>query len=144
MRILHQFLHCTRASAAVEAAIFLPFFMLLTFGITDLGFAMFARQQANAAAQAGAAYAIVNSGSICATSTTACIMGIRAAMNNAVGSSTFCNGTVCAPLITPCADGSPKCVSVTASYPLIPILPSAAYSWARTMTISYTAVSRML
>lgn len=130
-------------SAAVEAAIFLPIFMLLTFGITDLGSQMFVRQQINAAAQAGATYAVINSVGACATLTGTCLSGIKGAMNDATGNSSFCTDSDCDASITGCTDGSPKCITVTASYALSPILPSALYSWATSLTISYTVTVRI-
>ena len=54
MRLLKQVLCCTRAAAAVETAIFAPFFLIFTFGIADLGSAMYTRMAENAATQAGA------------------------------------------------------------------------------------------
>ena len=139
-----NFLRNTEAAAAVEAAIFMPIFMLLTFGISDLGSAMFVRQQANAAAQAGAMYAVMNTGSICATLSSGCQSGIQTAMNDAVGSLTFCTGSVCTASITGCADGSPKCISVAVNSPWTPILPSSLYTWAQAMTVSYTATIRIM
>ena len=49
MRLLKYILCCTRATAAVEAAIFAPFFIIFTCGIADLGSAMYTRMAANAA-----------------------------------------------------------------------------------------------
>jgi len=142
---LRRLLGNSDATAAVEAAIFLPIFLLLTFGITDLGSAMFKRQQVNAAAQAGAAYAVSNSGGDCASLSSACLAGIKAAMNAAAGSSSFCTATdACTASISSCPDGSPTCVTVTANYPLTPILPSTVYSWAQSMTVSYTVVIRIV
>ena len=154
MTILRSFLRNTNATAAVEAAIFLPIFMLLTFGITDLGSEMFVRQRVNAAAQAGATYAVINSGSTCVTSNGACVSGIQGAMNDAFGSSTFCSasGACPPPSIAGCIDGSPKCITVTATYTLTPILPPIAFSWpqpmtetwVQPMTVSYTVTVRIL
>jgi Flp pilus assembly protein TadG len=141
MRLLRR----TDGTAAVEAAIFLPLIMLLTFGITDLGSAMFLRQQANAAAQAGATYAVINSstGGTCFTMSAGCLSGIQTAMNNAAGSSSFCTGTVCTASIAGCTDGAPKCITVSVNYPLTPILPSTAYTWAASSTVSYIVVVRI-
>jgi Flp pilus assembly protein TadG len=145
MTTFRRLLGNSDATAAVEAAIFLPIFVLLTFGITDLGSAMFKRQQVNAAAQAGAAYAVSNSGGDCASLSSACLAGIQAAMNAAAGSSSFCTDpNACTASMTTCSDGSPTCVTVTASYPLTPILPSTVYSWAQSMTVSYTVVIRIV
>src|SRR5262245_31395329 len=85
----------TDAAAAVEAAIFAPIFLALMLGVTDLGTGMFVQMTANAAAQAGAAYAVINSGSVCASMTTACLSGIKTAMNDAAADSSFCTGSVC-------------------------------------------------
>jgi len=62
-RNLRRLFPCARATAAVDAAIFLPIFLTLTLGVTDLGSRMFVRMTVNAAALAGAAYAVNNSGS---------------------------------------------------------------------------------
>ncbi len=133
-----KLLRNTRGSAAVETVIFLPIFMLLTFGITDLGSAMYVHQQVNAATQAGAMYAVIH----CET---LCLSAIETAMNNAVGNSSFCtSAAVCTASIGACADGSPKCITVSATYSLTPILPSDLYSWAGVMTISYTTTIRVV
>jgi Flp pilus assembly protein TadG len=134
------------ASAAVEAAIFLPIFTIFTFGITDLGSGIVIRQQVVAAAQAGATYAVVRSGSasVCASLTATCLTGIQGAMNAAVGNSSFCTGPVCTASITACTDGSPKCISVSANYPLTPILPASVYSWAQSMTVTSTVTVRVM
>lgn len=130
-------------TAAVEAAIFAPIFLLFTFGITDLGSGMYSRMSVNAAAQAGAAYAIINAGSTCASLTSACLSGMKAAMSDATGNASFCAGSVCAASIQGCVDGSPKCVVVSANYPFMPILPNAVYSWAKSTILSSTATVRI-
>jgi Flp pilus assembly protein TadG len=131
-------------SVAVETAIFTPIFLALTLGITDLGAGMFVRMQANAAAQAGATYAVLNSSTpVCATLTATCLDGIEQAMDDASGNSSFCTGTVCTASIGACADGSPKCIIVTANYPYTPILPDAAYSWASAQNYSSTITLRV-
>src|SRR5438874_11994189 len=93
---LRRLLHCRRATAAVEAAIFTPIFLLFTLGITDLGTRMLAFMQINAATHAGAIYVIghVGNGSLCETLTSACFAVIKAAMNDAIGGSSFCTGSV--------------------------------------------------
>jgi Flp pilus assembly protein TadG len=146
-----HFVSCTTGTAAVEAAIFAPIFLIMTLGVTDLGSGMFVRMSVNAATQAGAAYAVIKSSCtpkpctpICASLTTACHDGIATAMNDATGISSFCTGTVCTPSITGCADGSPKCISVSVNYPFTPILPDVVYSWAQSMTISSSTIIRML
>ena len=86
---LSRFFGCTTATAAVEAAIFAPIFLTLTLGVTDLGSGMFVQMQVNAAAQAGASYAVINYGSVCASLTTTCLNGIKAAINDAAGNPSF-------------------------------------------------------
>ena len=147
IRAFRRFLRNTGATAAVEAAIFAPIFVILMLGITDLGSMMFVRMTVNAAVQAGAGYAVINSGtgSVCSTSlTTACLNGVNAAMNDAAANSSFCSGSVCTVRIQSCADGFPKCIIVSAGYPFTPLLPAAAYSWAQSLTVSYTSTIRIL
>jgi hypothetical protein len=136
IRTFRGLFNCTTATAAVEAAIFLPFFLTLTLGVTDLGSGMFVRMTANAAVQAGAAYAVINS---CASS---CVANIKAAMNDAAGNSSFCTVATCtASMTTPCV--APCVITISANYPYSPILPYAAYSWAQSMTVSSTATIRV-
>ena len=137
---------CVTGTAAVEAAIFLPIFLFLTLGITDVGGGMFVRMTVNAAAQAGAAYAVINS---CA-SAAACQTGVNTAMDDATGNPSFCTGsaqnpTPCTVSITTCADGSPRCIIVTAKFLFSPILPDVLYAsvWAQQMTVSSTATVRV-
>ena len=126
-------------SAAVEAAIFVPIFVLLTLGITDLGTGMYVRMAANSAAQAGAAYAIVNK---CGSS---CLSNIQTAMNDATGNASFCSGTVCGASMGACAaDAATTCIVISVSYPFIPLLPQPVYSWAESMTVSSTVIVRIL
>jgi Flp pilus assembly protein TadG len=141
-----KLLRCTRASAAVEAAIFAPIFLLFVLGIADLGSGMFVRSLVNAATQSGAVYALVNSGtgSVCASFTQTCLNGIKAVMNDATGDASFCTGSVCTASIAACQDGSPKCIIVSASYPFAPLLPDQVYSWAQSMTVISTATIRIL
>jgi Flp pilus assembly protein TadG len=136
---LRRFLGCTKATAAVEAAIFLPIFLTLTLGVTDLGSGMFVRMTVNAATQAGAAYAVKHS---CAST---CLGSIKTAMNDATGNPSFCTGIVCTASMSPdpCTAGSVCTITVTANYPYSPILPYAVYSWAQSMTISSTATIRV-
>ena len=125
-------------SAAVEAAIFMPIFVLLTLGITDLGTGMYVRMAANSAAQAGAAYAIVNK---CGLS---CLSNIQTAMNDATGNASFCSGTVCSASMGACAaDASTTCIVISVSYPFAPLLPQAVYLWAQSMTVSSTVTVRI-
>ena len=143
---MRRLIRCTRATAAVEAAIFAPFFLMLTLGVADLGAGMFARMQINAATQAGAVYAVINSGSgsPCASLTPACLTGIKAAMTDASGEPSFCTGSVCTASIAGCADGGPKCIIVSASYPYSPILPNVLYSWTDSVSVVSTATLRVL
>jgi Flp pilus assembly protein TadG len=147
---LRRLFKCATGTAAVEAAIFLPIFLTFTLGVTDLGSGMFTRMSVNAAAQAGAAYAVINSGSVCVyPMSSTCSNAITAAMNDATGNSLFCTGTtVCTPAITkPCADGSPECITVTASYTYSPIIPIASgifsQTWTKSMTVSSTTTIRV-
>jgi|SRR5437016_5748319 len=142
---LRGLLHCRRATAAVEAAIFAPIFLLFTLGITDLGAGMFAFMQINAATQAGAIYAVGHSGSgsICETLTPACLTGIKAAMNDAIGDPSFCTGSVCTASMGACANGDPKCIIVEAIYPYSAILPDVVYTWTRSVTIHGAATVRI-
>jgi Flp pilus assembly protein TadG len=138
---LRRLIGCAVGSAAVETAIFLPLFLLFTVGITDLGSVMFAGMTVNAATQAGAAYAIVNSGCtptpctpVCASLTSACRSGIITAMNNAAANSSWCTTATCTPTISVCPDGSLKCIRVSASLPYSPLLPDSAYAWVQSLT----------
>jgi Flp pilus assembly protein TadG len=143
--LLRRLFRSSDATAAVEAAIFAPIFLTLTLGVTDLGTGMYVRMTVNAATQSGAIYAVIKHGSTCASLTAACISGIQTAMNDAVGNSSFCNGSVCPqPVFQACADPNGGiCFVVTANYPFTPILPDAAYSWASLMTVSSTTTVRV-
>ena len=152
-----RFLWNSDGTVAVEAAIFTPIFLLFTFGITDLGSAMFMRTLANAAVQTGAIYTVVNSpvnsGSICSsdgtpngtpTMTAACLSGVKQAMNDAAANSSFCSGTVCSASIGPCPDvAANKCVTVRANFTYTPVLSGTLYSWAMDQTAQYTATVRI-
>ena len=137
------------AAAAVEAAIFSPVFLIFTLGITDLGTGMFLEMQVNAAAQAGASYAVINSGSVCASLSSTCLSSIQTAMNDATGNSSFCttsaqNLTPCSASFTSCADPNGGiCFAISANYPYSPILPAAIYAWARSRTYSSTVTVRV-
>jgi len=142
--MLSQLRRNADGSVAVETAIFTPIFLAMTLGIADLGGGMFVKMTVNAAAQAGATYAVLNSHTpVCTTLTTTCLNGIQQAMNDASGNSSFCTSAVCTASIGKCADGSPKCIIVTADYPYTPILPDAAYSWASTQSYSSTITLRI-
>jgi Flp pilus assembly protein TadG len=144
---LRRLFRSATGTAAVEAAIFAPIFLIMTLGITDLGSGMFVRMSVNAATQAGAAYAVINSfigtPPVCASLSNACLTGIKTAMNDATGVSSFCTGSVCTASITGCADGSPKCISVSVDYPFTPILPDVVYSWAQSATVLSTTIIRI-
>jgi Flp pilus assembly protein TadG len=141
--MLKQLRRNSDGSAAVEAAIFLPIFLVMMLAVTDLGAGMFVKMTANAAAQAGAAYAAVKTNSTCLNFTAACFTGIKTAMNDAANDASFCTGTVCLASVGICGDGSAKCISVTANYPYTPILPSAVYTWGKTQTYSSTITIRI-
>jgi hypothetical protein len=153
IKILRHLFRCETATAAVEAAIFAPIFLTLTLGITDLGTGMFVQMTVNAATQAGASYAVINYGSVCASLTTTCLNGIKAAMDDAVGNSSFCtataqNPTPCPISFTSCADPNGGiCFIVSANYPFSPILPVASgiftHSWTQTQTYSSTVTVRV-
>jgi Flp pilus assembly protein TadG len=131
LRQLHRFTRNSLGSVAVETAIFAPVFLVMTLGITDLGTQMFVQMQANAAAQAGAAYAVINSGSTCKTLSATCLSGIQTAMNDATANSSYCTSTTCIASFTSCADANGgTCFTITANYSYTPILPDAAYTWA--------------
>ena len=107
MQTFKRLLRCTRATAAVETAIFAPIYLMLTLGVTDLGMGIFVRMSVNAATQTGAIYAVVNAkvkGNACEVTTTnpaawvnssACVAAIKAVMNDATGDSSFCTSSVC-------------------------------------------------
>lgn len=137
-RALHRMIRNCDGSAAVEAAIFCPIFLLLTLGITDLGARMYTQMSVNAAAQAGAAYAVINSST-----------NVQSTMSAAAGDPSFCSstGTTCTASIGVCADSSPKCVTATVSYLFHPILPEVMYApkrpWATSSTITSTISIRV-
>ena len=123
-------------TAAVEAAISAPIFLILTLGVADLGMGMYVRMGVNAATQAGAAYAILHPG--------AALSSIRAAMNDATGDPSFCSTATCSASVATCSDGAPKCITVSASYEYTPLLPDAVYSWAQSAMVEYTITIRVL
>jgi hypothetical protein len=153
--VFRRLLRCTVANAVVEAALFAPVFLVITLGVTDIGAQALVRMTVNAAVQAGATYAVMNSSGtlVCASSplTTTCVTGIKTAMNDATGRPSFCTGTVCsASSPTPCASGpsTSKCITVSVSYPFTPILPVTSgvysHSWTNTQTVSATVTIRVL
>jgi Flp pilus assembly protein TadG len=142
--MIRQLRRNSDGSVAVETAIFTPIFLVMMLGTTDLGTGMFVRMQVNAAAQAGATYAVLNSNNpVCTTLTSTCLNGIEQSMNDASGNPSFCTSAVCTASIGVCADGSLKCISVTANYPYTPILPDAVYSWASAQHYSSTITLRI-
>jgi hypothetical protein len=146
IRTLCRLIRNSDATAVVEAAIFLPIYLILTLGVTDVGTGMFVEMTTNAATQAGAAYAVIhypNSG-VCASMTAACLSGIKSAMNDATGNPSFCTDSVCSASFTACADPNGGiCFTVSANTPYSPILPAAAYSWANSLTSSSTTTIRV-
>ena len=144
--MLREFRRNSDGSVAVETAIFAPFFLILTLGITDLGAGMFVKMQVSAAAQAGGAYAVINSGSAaCFPAVTAsCLTSIQTAMNNATGDSSFCTAADCTASLASCADANGGvCYAVSASYPYTPILPHAVYTWSSNQTYSSSVTVRI-
>jgi Flp pilus assembly protein TadG len=143
---LGRFARNSVGTAAIETAIFAPIFLVLTLGITDLGAGMFVKMQVNAAAQAGAAYAVINSSSAGCfpTVTGSCLTSIQTMMNNATGNSSFCTTAVCSASLTSCADvNGGICYTVSANYPYTPILPDAVYAWASNQTYSSAVTVRI-
>jgi Flp pilus assembly protein TadG len=142
--MIRQLRRNSDGSVAVETAIFTPIFLVLMLGITDLGAGMFVQMQVNAAAQAGATYAVLNSTNpVCTTLTATCHDGIEQVMNDASGNPSFCTSAVCTASIGECADGSPKCIIVTANYPYTPLLPDAVYTWASAQNYSSNITLRV-
>jgi hypothetical protein len=143
-RTLRHFLRCTKATAAVEAAIFSPLFLVFTLGVTDLGSGMFTMMTVNAAAQSGAAYAVINSSSTCSAMGAGCLAGIEKAMDDATGNSKFCTTAVCSAVFTACADPNGGiCFTVSANYPYTPILPGAVYAWAQSTNYKSSVIVRI-
>jgi Flp pilus assembly protein TadG len=142
---LRRLFRSSDATAAVETAIFAPIFLTLMLGVTDLGSGMFVRMTVNAAAQAGAAYAVIHS------CTTSCLANIQTAMNDATGNPSFCTtpGSACTATPTPasCAAGVVCTITVSASYRFLPILPVSTGSfsqlWTKSTTVSSTATVRV-
>jgi Flp pilus assembly protein TadG len=142
--MIRQLRRNSDGTVAVEMAIFTPIFLVMMLGVTDLGAGMFVQMQVNAAVQAGATFAVLNSSNpVCTTLTSTCLNGIEQAMNDASGTLSFCTSAVCTPTIGGCADGSPKCITVTASYPYTPLLPDAVYAWASAQSYSATVTVRI-
>jgi len=128
MRILK--LHERRGSAAIEFALVSPIFIILLFGVVELGFASRDAMRVQDAAEAGALYAQVHGWDTA---------GIVSAVTHATDASgltaspapyTFC-GCPGASGISPidcgllCADGSPpgQYITVSASMPRLSVFP---------------------
>jgi len=142
--MIRQLRRNSDGSVAVEIAIFTPIFLVMMLGVTDLGAGMFVRMQVNAAVQAGATYAVLNSSNpVCTTLTSTCLNGIEQAMNDASGTLSFCTSAVCTPSIGGCAGGTGQCIIVTANYPYTPLLPNAVYTWASAQNYSSTVTVRI-
>jgi len=141
---LRRFFNCETGTAAVEAAIFAPIFLLMTIGVTDLGSGMFLRMTLNAATEAGAAYAIINS-SPCGS--VGCKSDIWTAMNEASGGLLSCTDTTCPVSFAQCTDPNGGiCWTIAVNYTPTnwPILPAPLYSWAAPgQTLSFTTVVRV-
>jgi len=146
IRAFRRLFRSSDATAAVETAVCLPIYLVLTLGVTDVGTGMFVGMTVNAATQAGAAYAVIhypNSGA-CASMTAACLSGIQQAMNDATGNPSFCTGSVCTATFTACPDPNGGiCFAVSANVPVSPILPSATYTWATALNYSFTTTVRV-
>jgi Flp pilus assembly protein TadG len=124
-------------TAIVETALVFPLFLLLAFGITDIGNAVFARMSVNAASQSGASYIVSHAG--------ATRGDVQIAMNQAVGNSSFCATATCSVFLqSQCAPAPAQCIiTVTASSAWTPMLPTTTYSWALPLTITYTTTIRI-
>ena len=119
-----------RGAALIEAAFALPFFLILMVGIIDLGTGMYDAMAVNAAAQAGATYAVLN--------------------NGASSGSSLLNASADNLNIYPDVTQSISVgvVSVTASYPFTPLMWSIGLDkllpWLpKTMLITSTATIRI-
>lgn len=99
-----------RGAALLEAAIALPFVLILTVGIVDLGMGMYQAMVVNAAAQAGATYAVLNQGST---------VGDQILLNAAAD-----NITITDPPVSCIDPTGGLCVAVTASYQFNPLFSS--------------------
>jgi Flp pilus assembly protein TadG len=124
------FMRNNSGAALIEAAIALPFLVVLLVGIVDLGTAMYEAMSVNAAAQAGATFAVLNKGATSGPSL------LNAAADNL---NIYPNVT---------QSISVGVVSVTASYQFAPLLWStginALLPWLpKTMPITSTATLRI-
>ena len=129
---LRRLLRCTRAVAAIEAGIIFPVLLTMTIGIVDLGMAMYEKMAVNAAAQAGAAYAVIHnsvSGS-----------GFTSAMQDAAG------GLTISATPAPSISGTTiKVVTVSATSTFPPFFPvSVKTPWVRSLlTFTSTVTIRV-
>jgi len=146
IKTLHRLIRNSDATAAAEAAIFFPIYLLLTVGVTDIGSGMFIEMTVNAATQAGAAYAVIHypSSGVCSSMSAACLAGIQTAMHDATGNSSFCSTGACTASFTACSEAHGGiCFTISATYPYSPILPDAVYAWAKSSTYSSTVTVRV-
>jgi Flp pilus assembly protein TadG len=125
-----RFMRNNTGAALVEAAIALPFFLILMVGIVDLGTGMYRAMSVNAATQAGAAYAVLNKG---ATSGSSLLNAAADDLN-------------IFPDVTQSI--SVGVVTVTATYPFTPLMWSTGLTaflpWLpKTMNITSTATIRI-
>lgn len=110
--VARRLVHRTDAAAAAELAIVIPVFLAATVGAVDLGTAMFEKTAVNAAAQAGAAYAIMNN-SVTGS-------GFQTAMNDAAGG--------LAISATPAPSIAGGVITVSAHYAFTPILGATSFT----------------
>lgn len=156
MNIVFKLFKCTNASAAVEAAIFTPIFLLFMLGITDLGSKAYIQMQFDAATQAGVLYIAQNSTYIVQNGISSSLSSVQTAMNRASGSPSFCttyatcsicnSTTPSCPVTNNCKDT--YCYEVIAITPISspvyqPFLPDTAFSWSKPQTITSTATIRI-
>jgi len=109
---LRNFLSREDGGAAIEMGILFPFLLTLTTGLVDVGVEMMTSMAVNNAAQAGAAYAVMNPGDAISGGS-----GIAAAMNAASGLTIQAT-----PVPTFAIVGGAGVVTVTASFHYTPIL----------------------
>jgi Flp pilus assembly protein TadG len=108
LHILRRLLFRTDGVAVIEAAIVFPLFLILTVGLIDLGMGMFQKLAVNQAAQAGAAYAVINQN----------VSGIQNVMDDAAGGLTV--------TATPTLGNG--IIRVTAAHDFTPLMPSSVYT----------------
>ena len=109
---MHKLLQNDRGAALIEAAMAVPFFLILLVGIVDLGTGAYEAMAVNAAAQAGATYAVLNN---------AATSGDQNLLNAAA------DNAIIVQTLPGCVDGSGGlCVSVTATYTFTPLFSALA------------------